>query len=206
MKFYIFICCEIYLYLSKLSLVSVWKLLLTCGNLKSALRMLTIKKMFNRKAIDFMFVGKTISVIVTTYNKHCLEILLLHQCTFSFHCFTQNDRLSYIFLWGFRLINIGINDLRTFNQSERDHEYINITVMYIQHYNIYPSQPGEKILFFGWKCWTISAPGLSLCWTVEVVTQVFPAKRDQQISSNWPQLIDIKLNLLNTFNVSDQSK
>ena len=33
-KFYIFICCEIYLYLSKLSFLSVWKLLLTRGNLK----------------------------------------------------------------------------------------------------------------------------------------------------------------------------
>ena len=42
--------------------------------------------------------------------------------------------------------------------------------------------------------------------TSPVVTQVFPTKTDQQISLNWPQLIDIKLNLLNTFNVSDQSK
>ena len=120
----------------------------------------------NQKTIDSRFIGKTISVIVTTSP----EILLLHQCTFSFHCFTQNDRLSYTFLWRLRLINIGINDLRTFNQSERDHEYINITVIYTYIYNI------KKILFFCWKCWTISAPVLSLCWTVEVVTQVLSTK------------------------------
>ena len=104
--------------------------------------------------------------------KLCSEILLLHQCTFSFHCFTQNDRLSYTFLWGLRLINIGINDLRTFNQSHRDHEYINITAIYTYRERNYS---GENIIFL-LNCWTISAPGLSLCWTVEGGHTSFPNK------------------------------
>ena len=169
--------------------------------------MLTIKKIlywFNQKTIDSMFVGKTktITVIVTTYNKQGPEILLLHQCTFSFHCFTQNDRLSYTFLWGFRLINIGINDLRTFNQSERDHEYINITVMYIQHYNItiYIPASRERKYYFSVENVGQYPHQVSPCagqwrWSHKFYQQ----KTDQQISSNWPQLIDIKLKLLNTF-------